>query len=121
VFVTRSLIPALEKILARKTKPVIIILQGDHGPGLQLDWNSAENTDLRERMSILNAYYFFDQNYERLTPEITPVNTFRVLLGQYFSVDLPLLENRSYYTLANHPYGFIDVTQPLRAAEVNIP
>ncbi len=114
-YLTTSLIPELEKILRQEGRPAIVIIQGDHGPGLQLDWNNLENTDIRERMSILNAYYFYDQNYERLSPDMTPVNTFRLLLTQYFGLDYPLLENKAYYTYVYKPYDFIDVTDLLQA------
>jgi hypothetical protein len=113
IFMANRLIPELEKILHNSTRPVIVIIQGDHGPGLYLDWTSVENTDLYERMSILNAYYFFDRNYQRLTDDITPVNSFRVIQSQYFGIDVPLLENKNYFTLVYHPYDFIDVTDKL--------
>ena len=61
-------------------------------------------------MSILNAYYFSDQKYDKLYPEITPVNTFRVIFDQYFGADLPLLEDKNYFSLWNTPYEFIEVT-----------
>jgi hypothetical protein len=83
---------------------------------LNLDWLSAENTDLLERMAIFNAYYFYDKNYRLLTPDISPVNSFRVILNQYFGMNLPLLENRSYFTTVYHPYDFIDVTDDLQKA-----
>jgi hypothetical protein len=37
-----------------------------------VDWNSPANTNFRERMSILNAYYFPDGDYAALYPGITP-------------------------------------------------
>jgi hypothetical protein len=114
-FITNELMHALDTILERhSSRPLIIIIQGDHGPSLGLDWTSLENTDVNERMSIFNAYYFSDANYRLLTPQITPVNSFRVILGQYFNCNLPLLENRNYFTLLYHPYAFLDVTELLK-------
>jgi hypothetical protein len=113
-FMTARLLPELEKIIINSRRPVIILIQGDHGPGLYLDWLSVENTDLVERMAIFSAYFFYDKNYQLLSPDISPVNSFRVILNQYFDAHLPILENRSYYTKVYRPYDFIDVTNDLR-------
>ena len=76
-----------------------------------LDWRSVENTNIEERMSILNAYYFPDQEYSHLYPDITPVNSFRIILDQYLGTNLGLLEDRrSYFSLMETPYDFVDVT-----------
>ena len=87
-----------------------MILQSDHGPGLRLDMESREKTDLRERMSILNAYYFPGRNYQGLYPEITPVNSFRVVLNTFFGAGLELLPDRNYYSTWSEPHRFVDVT-----------
>ncbi len=94
-------------------RQAIIVLQSDHGPGSQLDYESAAGSDIPERMSILNAYYFPDQEYALLYPEITPVNTFRVILSQYLETPLDLLPDRSYFSIMARPYDFLDVTQQL--------
>ena len=62
------------------------------------------------QMSILNAYYFPDQDYSKLNENITPVNTFRVILDQYFGTDIGLVEDRNYFSLMGKPYDFVDVT-----------
>jgi hypothetical protein len=103
----------VDKILAKTGRDSIIIIQSDHGPASMLDFRSIENTNVEERMSILNTYYFPDQDYSKLYPDITPVNTFRVILDQYFGTDLGLLEDRSYFSLMETPYDFIDVTEEL--------
>ncbi len=109
-FVNTQVLSAIDAILAQSPAPPIIILQGDHGPGSQLDWSSSEQSNLEERFSILNAFFFPDQDYTLLYDTITPVNTFRVILRQYFGADLPLLEARMYYAPWDTPYDFVDVT-----------
>ena len=69
-------------------------------------------TDLKERMSILNAYYFPDLKDNPLYPEITPVNTFRVLFNEYFGANYPLLPDRNFFSIINRPYHFFEVTNP---------
>lgn len=112
LFVSDRLRTAIDEIFAESDEPPIIILQADHGPGSMLDWNQPDNSYLPERMSILNAYYFPDQNYKALYPEISPVNSFRVIMNQFFGARHELLPDRSYYSPINAPYRFLDVTKP---------
>ncbi len=79
------------------------------------DWKSLEDTDVRERLSILNAYFLPGEGAVELYKEITPVNTFRLILNRYFGTDLKLLEDRSYFSTCEHPYRFLDVTDELSA------
>ncbi len=110
-FLNSKLIGAIDDILAKATRPTIIILQADHGPGSMLDWGSIERTNVVERMGILNAFYFPNQDYRLLHDRISPVNTFRVLFTQYFAEDLPLLDDRNYFSIWDEPYKLHDVTE----------
>ncbi len=111
---TNHRISELVKIILSKSKvPPVIIIQGDHGPGAYLVWDSVEKTDLKERFGILNAYYFPGNNNEELYSSISPVNTFRVVFNQYFNANFPLLEDKSYFSSWIRPYEFIEITDRL--------
>ena len=71
-FITRRIEETIDRILAESPEPPIIILQSDHGSELNLDMYDVQHTDLHERMSILNAYYFPGGRYEGLYEGITP-------------------------------------------------
>jgi hypothetical protein len=101
-------------ILSHSNPAPIIIIQGDHGPGAYLDWNSVEKTNLDERLGILNAYYFPGRHSDSLYASISPVNSFRVLFNTYFGTAYPLLEDKSYYSTWTNPFTYIDVTDKLR-------
>jgi hypothetical protein len=116
-FITERIDETIKQILARSPEPPIIILQSDHGSELKLDANNIANTDLRERMTILNAYYFPGKKYQSLYNRISPVNSFRVLLNEYFGATLPLLPDRSFFSTWTDPYRFIDVTQAVRTPD----
>lgn len=104
---------AVDAILKNSPRPPIIIIQGDHGPGAFTNLFLIEETCHRERGSILNAYYFPDQNYAGLFPGLTPVNTFRIVLNQYLGASLPMLDDRVYFSYWDDPYNFVDVTSQM--------
>lgn len=118
VYAEREVLKALESILSRAQRPTVIILQGDHGPASGLNWEDIDDSNLNERTAILNAYYFSDGNYDSLSPQISPVNTYRVIFNRYFGAQLPLLENRFYYSPWSRPYDFTNITDRLRSLEV---
>ena len=116
LFVNSKLEAAIDAILSQSSEPPIIILQADHGPDAKLDFGwDIDNTYLPERMSIFNAYYFPDQDYTDLYEDITPVNTFRIVLNKYLGTDKKLMEDKSYFADWSHPYSFIDVTEQVVA------
>ena len=85
--VIRDLVTTLQ---GRNGRRPIIIIQGDEGPfpetgiGLTRSWREADNDELQIKMGIMNAYYFPDGDYAQLYQDITPVNSFRVILSKYF-------------------------------------
>ena len=104
---------ALDSILAKSPRPPVIILQADHGPGLRLDWYDMGKTNLKERLSILSAYYLPDGADTMLYQSITPVNTFRVIFNHYHGAQFELLDDRSYFSSYYRPYQLTDVTAEL--------
>ncbi len=106
---------------ANRPDPVILI-QADEGPYPLLDWrhevgpyNSQTTAQLLERFRILNAYYFPSQDYSNLYQNITPVNSFRIVLNQLFTTNYKLLPDHNYrFKDGQHMFDYIDVTQQLR-------
>ena len=113
-FLTEKAERMIDQILANSPLPPVIILQSDHGSGLGLSTESVEQTDLHERMSILNAYYLPEKGGKAFYESISPVNSFRVVFNAYFGAGLELLPDRSYYSTWDEPYEFIDVTDRVR-------
>jgi hypothetical protein len=62
----------------------VIIIQGDHGVR---DPN---------RNAILNSYYLPGLPQDTIPADMSPVNSFRLVLNEYFNANLPLLPNHSY-------------------------
>jgi hypothetical protein len=108
-YLNRRLEAAIGHILDNSERPPVIIIQGDHGSRRYLDWDSAENTCMQERMAILNAYYLPGVEEEMLYPGISPVNSFRVVLDSYFGAEMGLLADEHYFALWNRPYDHLNV------------
>ena len=104
----------IDILLAQKSreKP-IIILQGDHG-AYNLGKTKEENINLR--MSILNAYYVPDTCRRNLYPEISPVNSFRIILNFCFKQNYKLLPDKSYYSTFEEYAKLKDVTTQVNSA-----
>ena len=109
-FVNRKLEDVIAAILDNSEAPPVILIQGDHGPGVYYDMLELDDSCLSERFSILNAYYFPDGDYQALYPEITPVNSFRAILDKYFDTNLGMIDDRNYFAGWLSPYLFTDVT-----------
>lgn len=97
-FINKKLIQLVDDIIAKSDIPPIIILQADHGPGMYVDFSSAENTCLHERFSPFAAYYLPKIDKNTIPSGITPVNLFRIIFNEYFETNLPLLENSYYFS-----------------------
>jgi hypothetical protein len=80
-FISQEIEDIVRQILDNSETEPIIIIQGDHGK------------EGNNRSKILNLYYFPNQDYSALYPSITPVNSFRIVLNQFFDFDYPLKED----------------------------
>jgi len=110
LFLNSQLEKAIDAIISSSAHPPVIIIQGDHGPGALFRFVYSENTCFKERTSILNAYYLPGVSQEKLYPDITPVNTFRLIFNEYFDAHLDLLPDNVLYSEWEAPFKFIDIT-----------
>lgn len=106
----RLILETIDAIQADNERPAVILLQGDHGPGGLLDWDAPEESCLWERTGIFNAYYLPGKADAGLYSQISPVNSFRVVLNAYFDAGLGLLPDRSYFTSHRLDRTVIDIT-----------
>ncbi|MEW6566808.1 MAG: hypothetical protein AB1449_01295 [Chloroflexota bacterium] len=114
IYVSKLVEQTVEDILTNSDTLPIIIIQADHGPGAYINSQSPFDSNMRERLSILNAYLVPDSVKTLLYPSISPVNSFRALLAGYFGQSLDLLPDESYFSPGGHPYNLRRVTDSLR-------
>jgi len=93
IYLNRRLLEIFTTLINESERPVVIILQGDHGgPGTQYS---------HDRMKILNAYYL-PEGSNQLYPSISPVNSFRLIFDTYFEYEYPLVDDLSYYSTSEN-------------------
>jgi hypothetical protein len=83
IFITHAIEKAVSDILSKSSAEPIIILQSDHGPKQNPEWNK-----------ILNAYHLPGGGKVMLDGAISPVNSFRIIFDYYFNANYELLEDR---------------------------
>lgn len=122
-FTNKMLKQIIDAILKDSKEPPVIILQSDEGPyperfignNSSFDWREASKDELKEKFGILNAYYLPQIETKLLNPGITPVNTFRIILNEYFGEQLPLLPDINYAQTKYHrSYDLFDVTDIMK-------
>jgi hypothetical protein len=96
-YLNQRILALVDEIIKISPTPPIIILQADHGN---------ERADPKDRLAILNAYYLPNGGDAQLYPTISPVNTFRVIFEHYFGGNLPLLEDKGFFSKYDKPYEF---------------
>ena len=117
LYLSALLEDVVRRILAQSPRPPIIVIQADHGLREVVAGGDSARSQLQERHAILYAAYLPPSGSRtvpsvQLYDSISPVNTFRLILSQYFDTTMTLLPDRSYYSLLNRPYHFYDVDRP---------
>ncbi len=96
-YLNGRVLPILERLIAESHPAPVILLLSDHGP---------EEGSAADRMRNLGAYFLGDGDEEQLYPGITPINGLRAAFRSRFGLDLPMLEDRSYFSTYNQPFEF---------------
>jgi hypothetical protein len=106
-----------QAIVNRPSRPAIVLIHSDHGPGLELDFESVAGTNMHERMSVLAAVRFPDAETPPFDDCVSLVNVYRTVINRALRTQLPMLNNRSYFSTWSKPFAFVDVTDRLDSTE----
>ncbi len=108
------LLETLRSVIERSATPPIIILQADHGSNLGV-LSTGDELDVKF-FEIMNAFYLPGDGWQVLERDISPINTFRVLLGQYFGLDYPEMEVRHFDVPKGYkaPFELTDLTEQFK-------
>jgi hypothetical protein len=110
-YVMKRLSEMVDEILARATRPTVIIVQGDHGPGSRLDWERPRHSNHRERFGIFNAWYLPPGMEVDLPEGITALATFPILFRTLFGIELPLPPQSQLIATWDRPYIFFETRE----------
>ena len=109
-YLNRLLEETIERLDASHTRPTVIIIQSDHGPGAFFDQEDPRKSDLHERLSSFLAVRLPGPDASGIAPDISAVNTFRVVLNAVFDAGLAPLPDHQYYAPYARPYELVPVT-----------
>ena len=98
-FLNTKLLEMIDTIIDESENAPIILLQGDHGP-----WSQPNP----QHFFILNAYYLPNHKTE-LYPQLSPVNSFRIIFNDYFGGNYDMLPDITYYSPVPKLYNFSEV------------
>ena len=85
---TSKLLLKRVQLIRQKDPSAVVIVQGDHGYR-----HFPAGTDERAPFGILNAVCFPGRNTKPFYDSVSSVNTFRILLNEYFGQQLPMLKD----------------------------
>lgn len=81
----------VQHIQKNNKKNTIIVVAGDHGFPNELLKKSGY------AFETFSSFYFPDQDYRHLNDSIQPINTFRVILNQFFGSNYPILKDSTVF------------------------
>jgi hypothetical protein len=118
-FVSTRTEEIITTILENSTRPVVIILQADHGPAIQYRIVNDKVRNYHERTAILNAIYAPEECQSMLYPDLTPINTFRILLSCIYGEEYEQLPDRHFYSSYSEITNFLNEWDAEHASQLD--
>ena len=90
-FVNKRIETISNSLVRNSKRPMVIILQGDHGYRFYNDEKEADE------FPNFSAVYFSNKNYSQLTDTLSNVNLFKVVLNTWFKQNIPYDQTRHFF------------------------
>jgi hypothetical protein len=91
IYVNTLMRRVLDSIFAHASRPLVVIVQGDHG------YRYSDLQQQEKEFPNLNAFYFYNRDYRFLNDTLSNVNTFRIVFNTFFNQHYTLLPNQHYF------------------------
>ena len=111
-YLNRRVISVVDRILAASKGKAVILLHSDHGEPV-LEYQDTREY-FRQRHGILMAVHLPRGSRQGGFHEATtPVNLYRQVFREVLRMDMPLLEDRIYFSRRVSPFGIREITDSL--------
>lgn len=84
IYLTRRIQDLVDDLLRLSDRPPVIVLCSDHGPRM-----IAPGSNAPHNLRVLNAVFFPDRRYDRLSPDSSTLDSLHILLDQYIAAPAP--------------------------------
>jgi hypothetical protein len=108
-YLNKRVLEVVDNLIEDSDVPPLIILQSDHAAHVI--------ATAYDKVKILSAFYFPPEMQANLYDTITPVNTFRLILRDYFHQEIDLLPDKAFVKVLNdHEYypSACDMSLPVK-------
>lgn len=112
--INTKVLSAIEAIDAKPHRDTITVIIGDHGPRMNLDWESAKGTDMDEVKGVLMAVRM-PEKYKAAIGDIdkcSPLTLLHRIATKVYNAPLEPVSDFSYYSSLNEPFIFVPINDP---------
>ena len=112
--INTKVLSAIESIDAKPHRETITVIIGDHGPRMNLDWESAKGTDMDEVKGTLMAVRI-PEKYKGAIGDIdkcSPLTLLHRIATKVYNAPLAPVSDFSYYSSLPKPFDFVPINNP---------
>jgi len=114
--INTKVLSAIDTIDAKPRRETITVIVGDHGPRMNLDWDSANGTDMDEVKGTLMAVRI-PEKYKQAVGDIdtcSPLTLLHRIATKVYNAPLDSVRDFSYYSSLPKPFDFVPINNPTR-------
>lgn len=114
--INTKVLSTIDTIDAKPRRETITVIVGDHGPRMNLDWDSANGTDMDEVKGTLMAVRI-PEKYKQAVGDIdtcSPLTLLHRIATKVYNAPLDSVRDFSYYSSLPKPFDFVPINNPTR-------
>lgn len=112
--INTKVLSTIDTIDAKPRRETITVIVGDHGPRMNLDWESANGTDMDEVKGTLMAVRI-PEKYKQAVGDIdtcSPLTLLHRIATKVYNAPLEPVHDFSYYSSLPKPFDFVPINNP---------